>query len=74
MVRLMKTPAWMVVAVLTAVFVTSAQTQPQREDLAIQGYSGRATVVRFQGRSLVDVRDLAGSQVDRSVSREIESF
>ncbi len=59
MVRLVKTRAWMVVAVLTAVFVTSAQTQPQREDLAIQGYSGQASLVRFQGRSLVDVQDLA---------------
>jgi hypothetical protein len=33
--------------------------QPQREELSIQGYSGQATVVRSQGRALVDVQDLA---------------
>jgi len=36
-----------------------AQTQPQREAMSVQGYSGQANVVRFQGRVFVDVQDLA---------------
>ena len=36
-----------------------AQTQSQREAMPVQGYSGQANVVRFQGRVFVDVQDLA---------------
>jgi hypothetical protein len=59
MVRLMKSSAWIVLAVLTTVFMTSAQTQRQGETLSVQGYPGQASVLRSQGRVLVDVQDLA---------------
>jgi len=36
-----------------------AQTQRQGEAMSVQGYSGQANVVRFQGRVFVDVQDLA---------------
>ena len=46
-------------ALLTILVVASAQTQRQNESFSIQGYMGRATVIRSQGRVLVDVQDLA---------------
>jgi hypothetical protein len=58
MIRLMKSSAWIVGAVLTTVFMTSAQTQ-QGETLSVQGYPGQASVRRWQGRIFVDVQDLA---------------
>lgn len=48
-----------VVAILAALLISRAQTQPQPEELLIQGYSGQATIVRSQGHALVDVQDLA---------------
>ena len=59
MVRLMKSSAWIVVAVLMTVFMTSAETQRQGETLSVQGYPGQASVLRSQGHILVDVQDLA---------------
>ena len=59
MVRLMKSSAWIVGAVLTTVFMTSAETQRQGETLSVQGYPGQASVLRSQGRVFVDVQDLA---------------
>lgn len=61
MLRLMERRSFVLVAILTMVLMASAQTQPQRqrEDLIVQGYSGKATIVRLQGRELVDVQDLA---------------
>jgi hypothetical protein len=59
MVRLMKSSVWIVVAVLTTVFMTSAETQRQGETLSVQGYPGQASVLRSQGHILVDVQDLA---------------
>lgn len=46
-------------ALLTIAGVPSAQAARQREELSIEGYSGQATMVRIQGRALVDVQDLA---------------
>lgn len=59
MVRLMKSSAWINVAVLTTVLTMSAQTQRQREKLSIDGYPGEVNVVRSQGHVFVDVQDLA---------------
>ena len=59
MARMMKCRPLILAALLTIVGVPSAQTARQREELSIEDYSGQATVVRFQGRSLVDVQDLA---------------
>ena len=59
MVRLIKSSAVMLVAVLTMVFMTSAQTQRQGEKLSIEGYPGEVNVVRSQGRLFVDVEELA---------------
>jgi hypothetical protein len=55
----MKSSAWIVGAVLTTVFMTSAETQRQGETLSVQGYPGQASVLRSQGRVFVDVQDLA---------------
>lgn len=44
---------------LVMVVAAPAQTQREREALSIQGYSGDAGVLRFQGRAYVDVQDLA---------------
>lgn len=47
-------------ALLTIVImVASAQTQRQSETFSIQGYTGRANIIRSQGRALVDAQDLA---------------
>ena len=59
MVRLMKNGAWVLVAVLTTVFMPSAQTQRQREQLSIHGYTGEVNVFRSQGHLFADVQDLA---------------
>jgi len=39
--------------------VVSAQTPGQRESLSVQGCSGQATVIRAEGRMLVDIGELA---------------
>ncbi len=46
-------------ALLMMAVMAPAQTQRQKEALSVQGYSGQASVIRFQGRVFVDVRDLA---------------
>jgi hypothetical protein len=56
---LTKRTSFVVVAIVAALLISTAQTQPQREELLIQGYSGQATVARSQGHALVDVQDLA---------------
>ena len=58
MLRRMKRPL-VVGLLLMIVVVASAQTQRSQEILAVQGYAGRANVVRLQGRDFVDVQDLA---------------
>jgi hypothetical protein len=55
----MKRMPLLAAAIVAMLLMSTAQTQPQREGLLIQGYSGQATVVRSQGRALVDVQDLA---------------
>jgi hypothetical protein len=44
---------------LMMVAMAQAQTQRAREALSVQGYAGDAPLVHLQGRSLVDVQDLA---------------
>src|SRR5271165_2895500 len=46
-------------AMLMSAAMALAQTQVQREKFSVQGYQGRATVIRNQGRVFVDVQDLA---------------
>ena len=53
------TRAAVVGAMLMLAVMAMAQTQVQRETLSVQGYQGRATVIRNQGRLFVDVQDLA---------------
>jgi hypothetical protein len=57
--RIMKLRTVMVGAMLMVVVMAMAQTQRQREALSIEGYTGQANVIRFQGRAFVDVQDLA---------------
>jgi hypothetical protein len=59
MVRMRNRTLFVVAAVMTSVLIASAQTQRQSEGLSIQGCPGQANVVRWQGRALVDVQDLA---------------
>jgi hypothetical protein len=59
MVSTMKRKPLMIATLLAMVLMAQAQTQPQPEELSIEGYSGQATVLRSQGRALVDVQDLA---------------
>jgi len=48
-------PAGLLLALLAA----PAQTQHQNEALAVQGYPGDAPIVRLQGRTFVDLQELA---------------
>jgi hypothetical protein len=59
MLCLTKRTPFIVVALLAALLMSTAQTQPEREELLVQDYSGQATIVRSQGHALVDVEDLA---------------
>ena len=61
MTRLLERRALGALAALMILLIARGQTQsrPQKDDLMIQGYSEKATVVRLQGRSLIDVQDLA---------------
>ncbi len=45
--------------VLLMVAMAMAQSKDEREVLSVQGYQGPASVIRYQGRVLVDVQDLA---------------
>ena len=44
---------------MTMVVAAPAQTQREREVLSVQGYPGQAAVIQSQGRTFVDVQDLA---------------
>jgi hypothetical protein len=59
MFRMIQRKTLIGVTLLTMVVAASAQTQRQGETFSIQGYRGRANVIRLQGRALVDVQDLA---------------
>jgi hypothetical protein len=59
MIRMIKGRLCILIPLFLVVLISSAQTQSRREEMSIQGYSGRATVMRSQGRSFVDVQDLA---------------
>jgi hypothetical protein len=59
MVRALKSNVCVLVAVLMTALTTSAQMQPQRETLSVQGYPGLASVFRARGRIFVDVEELA---------------
>jgi hypothetical protein len=59
MFRMIQPKLLIAVTLLTMVVMASAQTQRQSETFSIQGYTGRANVIRLQGRALVDVHDLA---------------
>jgi len=51
--------AVIVVATLLSAVMAPAQTQIKAETLTLQGYQGRAPVIRNHGRVFVDVEDLA---------------
>ncbi len=51
--------AVLVAVLLMMVVAAPAQTQREREVLSVQGYHGQATVIHVQGRTFVDVQDLA---------------
>ena len=57
MFSIMKRPV-IVGAIMSAVMAL-AQTQVPREALSVQGYQGKATVIRDHGHVFVDVQDLA---------------
>jgi hypothetical protein len=59
MFRMIQPKPVIAMTLLTIVVMASAQTQRQSETFSIQGYLGRANVIRLQGRALVDVQDLA---------------
>ncbi len=59
MVGIAKRTSLVVVALLIMVAMTTAQTPRQGNTLFVQGYFEEAPVVQLQGRSLVDVQDLA---------------
>lgn len=58
MSRMIQPRPLITLALLTVMVTASAQTQRQSETFSIQGYTGQANVIRFQGRALVDVQDL----------------
>ena len=55
----MKPGPLMVGALLMMLVMVPAETQRQRETLSVRGYPEQATVVQFQGRTFIDVQDLA---------------
>ena len=59
MFRMIQPKPLIAVTLLTVVVMASAQTQRQSETFSIQGYMGRANVIRLQGSAFVDVQDLA---------------
>ena len=58
MFSIMKRPVIFGATLMSAVMAL-AQAQLQNETLSVQGYQGQATVIRNDGRLLVDVQDLA---------------
>ncbi len=59
MIRITKRTFLVFGALLTMVVMAAGQTQRQGLTLSVQGYPEDAAVVQLQGRSLVDVQDLA---------------
>ena len=59
MATLTKRNAVLLAVLLVMVAAAPAQTQREREVLSVQGYQGQATVIQVQGRTFVDVQDLA---------------
>ncbi len=58
MAHITKPMAFISCLALMMIGMALAQTQRQGEAMSVQGYSGQANVVRFQGRVFVDVQDL----------------
>ena len=59
MFRMIQSKPLIAVTLVTVVVMASAQTQRLSETFSIQGYMGRANVIRLQGRNLVEVQDVA---------------
>jgi hypothetical protein len=59
MLHMMKHKPVMFGAVLLTVAMAMAQSRREREALSVQGYEGKASVIRYQGRVFVDAQDLA---------------
>ena len=59
MFHMMKHRPVMFGAVLLMVAMAMAQSQREKEALSVQGYQGRAGVIRYQGRVFVDAQALA---------------
>ena len=59
MATLTRRNASLLAVLLLMVAAAPAQTQREREVLSVQGYHGEATVIHEQGRTFVDVQDLA---------------
>ncbi len=59
MFHMVKHRPLMLGAVLLMVVMAMAQSQRDGEALSVQGYQGRASVIRYQGRLFVDAQDLA---------------
>jgi hypothetical protein len=59
MVHMIRPRSSIFLMLLAIVVMASAQTQDQSEALSIQGYMGQASVIRWQGRVLIDVQELA---------------
>ncbi len=51
--------AVLLVVLLMMVVTAPAQTRRERETLSVQGYSGETTAIQIQGRTFVDVQELA---------------
>ena len=59
MSRITNRPFLILVTLLTMAVMTAAQTQRQGLTLSVLGYPGDAPIVQLQGRSFVEVQDLA---------------
>src|SRR5271157_5525931 len=59
MARITKRTSLVILAPLILVAMATAQTQRPRLTLSAQGYPGDAPVVQLQGRSYVEIQDLA---------------
>ncbi len=59
MFHMMKHRPLMLGAVLLMVVMATAQSQPEKELLSVQGYQGQASIIRYEGRVFVDAQALA---------------
>ena len=59
MARITKRTSLVLLGLLIMVVMATAQTQRQGPTLSVQGYPGDAPVVQLQGRSYVEIQDLA---------------